>query len=292
MQSAKKSIRLGFENKCISIALDRLIFSKPLPSTLKISTKYQQIRMSIEVIGLVEPIVVIPHSEDKQSFLVLDGHLRVEAMRDIGIQETLCLISTDDEGFTYNKNVNRLSSIQEHRMIVKANENGVAAKTLAAALDISVDAIHNQFRLLNGICDEVVSLLADKPVPKSVFPILKSMKAFRQIDVANTMISLNNYTLKFATAMLHATPPEQLNESKKAKPINGGALENLQRLERELAAVQADTKLLEESYGPDNLQLTIIKTHIKSILNNARVLNWLLKTNKEYLEQLQLIAEI
>ena len=63
-------------------------------------------------------------------------------------------------------------------------------------------------------------------------------------------------------------------------------------LEKELALVQADTKLLEESYGPDNLQLTIIKTHIKTILNNARVINWLSKSNREYLEQLQLIAEM
>jgi hypothetical protein len=292
MSSQEKATLLSFEKHCINIPVEKLIFSKPLPSAIKESGKYQQIRMSLQVIGLVEPIVVIQHPEEKQNFLVLDGHIRVEAMRDIGIDKTLCLISTDDEAFTYNKNVNRLSAIQEHRMIVKANENGVAAQTLASALGISIDSIHNRFRMLDGICDEVVTLLADKPIPKGVFPILKSMKAFRQIDVANTMISLSNYSLKFAKAMLYATSPDQLIESKRAKPINGSALENLQRLEKELATVQADTKLLEESYGPDNLQLTIIKTHIKSILNNARILNWLLKTNKEYLEQLQLIAEM
>ena len=69
-------------------------------------------------------------------------------------------------------------------------------------------------------------------------------------------------------------------------------LESLQKLESELALVQADTKLLEESYGPANLQLTIIKTHIISILDNARIVKWLLKSNPEYLKQLQLIAEL
>ena len=69
-------------------------------------------------------------------------------------------------------------------------------------------------------------------------------------------------------------------------------LESLQRLERELAIVQQDTKLLEESYGPANLQLTIIKTYIISILDNARIVKWLLKSNPEYLEQLQHIAEL
>jgi len=30
------------------------------------------------------------------------------------------LISTDDEAFTYNKRISRLSAVQEHRMIAKA----------------------------------------------------------------------------------------------------------------------------------------------------------------------------
>ena len=34
----------------------------------------------------------------------------------------LCLIADDDEAFTYNKRVNRLATIQEHYMIVKAIE--------------------------------------------------------------------------------------------------------------------------------------------------------------------------
>ena len=71
-----------------------------------------------------------------------------------------------------------------------------------------------------------------------------------------------------------------------------GASEALRRLERELAAVQADTKLLEESYGPANLRLVIIKTHIKSLLDNTNVVKWLAKFRGEYLQQLQLIADI
>jgi hypothetical protein len=60
-----------------------------------------------------------------------------------------------------------------------------------------------------------------------------------------------------------------------------------------LAAVQADTRLLEEGYGPANLQLEIIKTYIgKTLLENAAVVRWLAKTHSEYLQQLQFIAEI
>lgn len=292
MQRQAKPIRLGFQEQCIKIHISKLHFSKKLAPTIKKSTKYQQIKLSIKAIGLVEPIVVTTHPKYENDFLILDGHLRAEALIELNIENALCLISTDDEGFTYNKNVNRLSVVQEHRMILRAHENGVAAETLGAALGVSADSIRQRFRLLDGICNEAINLLADKPMPRGVFPVLKGMKPFRQIDVANIMINLNNYSLKFAKAMLHATHPDQIIESKKMKVVNGNMLESLQKLERELALVQADTKLLEESYGPANLQLTIIKTHIISILDNARIVKWLLKSNPEYLEQLQLIAEL
>ena len=50
--------------------------------------------------------------------------------------------------------------------------------------------------------------------------------------------------------------------------------------------------LLEESYGPANLQLVIIKNYIKSLLETARVVRWLAKFQREYLQQLQLIADV
>lgn len=178
-------------------------------------------------------------------------------------------------------------------MIMRVHESGVSAAVLAAALGISETSIHQRFRLLDGICSEVIILLADKPLPINVFPLLKKMKPFRQIDVANVMINLNNYSIKFVKAMLHSTPEEQLISQRKKKAVlSSNAAESLQRLERELGVLQANTKILEENYGPENLQLTIIKTHIKSLLDNASIVKWLIKYNKDYFDQLQLIMEM
>ena len=178
-------------------------------------------------------------------------------------------------------------------MIVKAAESGVSVKRLSDALLISEDAIHLRFKLLDGICSEAAALLADKPAPLGIFNSLRQMKPFRQIDVAQAMINLNNYSLKLASAMLHSSLPEQLVEDAAAKARKGGGIpETLQRLHRELIAVQADTKILEEGYGPANLQLVIIKTYIKSLLDNASVVRWLAKAHAEYLQQIQLIADI
>jgi hypothetical protein len=43
-------------------------------------------------------------------------HLRLEVLRDRGISEVGSLISTDSEAFTYNKCVNRIAIIQEHKI--------------------------------------------------------------------------------------------------------------------------------------------------------------------------------
>lgn len=288
-----KSVRLGFERDCMEITLDLLHVEIPLPTGIKETVKYKQVCTSVQAIGLVEPIVVAHSRQNIGSFIVLDGRMRLEVLRDRGVQKALCLISTDDEGYTYNKRVNRLSVVQEHRMIVRAAERGVSVQQLADVLDVTPGAIRQQFKLLDGICSEAVALLADKPATYAVFRALKQMKPFRQIDAAQAMINLGNYSAKLALAMLQATSPDQLTEKASAKAQRGGPTEALQRLERELAAVQADTRLLEEGYGPSNLQLEIIKTYIgKTLLENAAVVRWLAKTHSEYLQQLQLIAEI
>ncbi|MGE8317777.1 MAG: plasmid partitioning protein RepB C-terminal domain-containing protein [Comamonas sp.] len=277
----------------MEVPLDKIRFTVPLPAGIKESVVYRRVSTSINAIGLVEPIVVALDRDQVGAFIVLDGRMRVEALRDLGVLQAMCLISTDDEGYTYNKRVNRLSVVQAHRMIVRAAERGVSVQQLADALDVSPGAIRARFRLLDGICNEAVTLLADKPATYGMFRILKQMKPFRQIDVAQTMVNLGNYSIKLATAMLQNTPVGQLTEAAATKTQSSDVTEALQRLERELASMQADTRLLEEGYGPSSLQLEIIKTHIgTTLLDNAAVVRWLAKSQPEYLQQLQRIADI
>ena len=292
MSRPRKPVQLGFETDCVDVPLEMMRPSKTLPAGIKTSVKYQQIRTSIASLGLVEPIVVVPDTERQDGYMVLDGHLRADALRDLGRTHARCLVSKDDESYTYNKRVNRLSVVQEHKMIVKAVEGGTPIGKLAEALGLSADVIRQRFRLLDGICVEAIALLAEKPATRGMFGVLRQMKPFRQMDVAQAMINLNNYSLKLALAMLNGTAPDQLVEKAAAKAQGNGASETLRRLERELAAVQADTKLLDESYGPANLQLTIIKTHIKSLLENINVVKWMAKSHQDYLQQLQIIADI
>lgn len=79
-------------------------------------------------------------------------------------------------------------------MIVRALERGVPAEKLARALDVDVKAIQRKRDMLCGICPEVVDLLKDRSVNTSTFTMLRKMRAVRQIEAAELMISAGNFT--------------------------------------------------------------------------------------------------
>jgi ParB-like chromosome segregation protein Spo0J len=101
MDKRVRPVECGFNSEWFDVPLNVLHASKVLPAKVKESIKYAQIRSSIDVIGLVEPLVVIPHSSVPGHFSVLDGHIRVEALNELGHERARCLIAKDDEGFTY-----------------------------------------------------------------------------------------------------------------------------------------------------------------------------------------------
>lgn len=287
------TVHLAFERECKLIPLELLTPSIPLSIGIKETVKFRQIAASIKVVGLVEPLVVVRNPNEPDHYILLDGRLRLMALIELSATSALCLLSTDDEAYTYNKRVNRVSPVQEHRMILKAVERGVSVEQLANALDVTPGAIKQQFKMLDGICPEAILMLADKPTTYGMFKALRKMKPVRQIDVVHAMIGLGNYSVKLALAMLQASRPEDLTAEAVAQSQSLGPSEALHRLERELAAVQSDTRLLEEGYGPSNLQLEIIKTYIsRTLLENATVVRWLAKNRAEYLQQLQLIADM
>jgi hypothetical protein len=284
----------GFERGSVSVSIDALLAMKPLRLDVKMSAKYRQIVTSIKAVGLVEPPVVIPASDQPGVYYVLDGHLRLEALRDLGVATVDCLISRDDETFTYNKRVNRLSAPQEHRMIARAIERGVSEVRLAEALGINVTGIQRRARLMDGIAEDAVELLKDSPCSLAVFDVLRKMGPMRQREAAELMVGHSNFGRPFVMAILAATPDMQLASGKRRRKQTTSTVtrEQVARLERELATLQVQIKAVEETYGLDNLHLTVARAYLVKLLGNARVVRWLAQQKPEYLTEFQSIAEL
>lgn len=289
-----KKVSVAFERECKVIALEQLVPLKVLRPGTKDSHKYQQVLSSVRAVGLVEPPAVIADPEQPGRYFLLDGHLRIEALKDLGIAEIECLIATDDETYTYNKRVNRIPPIQEHRMILRAIERGVTEERIAEALRLDVQTIKRRTRLLDGICADAVEILKDAPCPAASFHVLRRMAPMRQVEAAELMLGQNNFTAVFAKAILAATPEAMLVDPRKKKRTGERAVttEQISRMERELASLQAQVKSVEETYGIDNLHLTVTRGYVRKLIGNARVVRWLSQHRQEYLSEFQSVAEI
>ncbi len=285
-------IKYCFNEKTVSFRLSDLIYTKKLPTNYKSSQKYIQIKSTISALGLVEPILIYIDGADGTA-KILDGHLRVEALKDIGEERVACLVSTVYDTYTPNKKVNRLTIIQIQKMLKEAVRVGVPEDMLCSALNISSDSLKSNLSVLKGICPEVIELFNDRDIPKNTFMILKRMIPFRQIECANIMIKFDNYSKIFAQSLYHSSSPELLND--KGKPNideRSGNRKAIERLEKEMAQVHFDTQKIKENYGSNSLKLTIVISHIKKILENPKVFHWLLRNKQDYLSELTKISDI
>ena len=288
---AGTALQPAFMPELVTLALDLLRPHRPLPVSAVSGKKYLQVLASIVSVGLVEPLVVVADATRSGCYVVLDGRLRLEALKRLGKPDALCLISTDDETYTYNRHVNRLTPAQDARMIAEAMRKGVAPERIASVLGVMQRTVKQKAALLDGICEEAAALLADKFCPASVYSALRWLKPLRQIEAAELMCSQGNFTSAFAKAIRSTTSVEQLvtREPRKRKEPSETSLQ-IARLEREIALLQATHSAAEETYSVEHLELAVSMAYISRLLSNRTIANWLRGRYPEYWRQLDAVA--
>lgn len=291
-RSAPEPVKMAFEEKAIRLPIAAIQPLRLVSAAAKKQMKYAQIASSIKEVGIVEPPIVARDRTAPGSYLLLDGHIRIDVLKDMGQDSVECLVAADDEAFTYNKRVNRLAIIQEHKMIVKAIKSGVSEDRIARVLNIDVKTLNAKVRLLDHICPEAADLLRDKHIPASVFWVLKRMAPLRQIECAELMIAMNKYTLPYAQSLFAATPQDQLIDRRQRKVVKGLSDVQVAAMERESANLEREFKLAEQSYGADHLDLVLTKGYLTKLLANARVVRYLAQHHQGILSEFQRVAEL
>ena len=161
-------MKMVFELDKVELALDVLLPVRTIKDHHNLR-RYQAILKSIQEVGMIEPLMVYPQKDRPGTYLLVDGHLRLLALKQLGKTKAECLVAKDDECFTFNNRVNRVPPIQCHRMIVKAVRNGVKPERIAEALDMPLKVVRGLITLLDGINDEEANLLRDKNIsPKAI----------------------------------------------------------------------------------------------------------------------------
>ena len=264
-------VTMGFEPESVTIAIADILPSKFVDDSVRKSRKFLQIAASVREIGIVQPPIVARRLNLKDKCLLLDGHLRIEALKELGVDKVTCLVSLDDESLTYNRKVNPLTPVQEHRMILKVIGRGVSEQRIAEALNVNIASIRTKRDLLNGIGPEAATLLKDKDCPFNSFQALKKVKPLRQYEIAKTMTGIGNYSVAYARTLVAASPPDQLVNPGKPKTRKKISAEQIEEIERELTNLQSEVERIEANFSTDHLNLVLAASYVRSLLRNAKI---------------------
>ena len=287
-------VRMAFEPEGRVIALDHLLPLRTVHKTTKKSKKYQRIEASIRQVGVIEPIVVFPQNGAtgrNGRYLIVDGHLRYNVLKDNGEEEVFCLIATDDETFTYNHKVNQIAPIQEHFMIIKALESGVPEQRIADTLNVDISSIRKKRDMLDGLCPEVVELLKDRTIVAGALREYRRVLPMRQIEMAELMRAAHNFSTSYAKCLVAATPQERLVDSEQPKEIDGLRADDIARIEREMQTIEKDFKLIEDSHGKNVLNLVLVVSFIRRLIENVAVVKFLSRQYPDIFTEFEKLAE-
>jgi len=284
-------VAIGFDLEPLTVPVDKILPSRKTPVGVATSRKFMQIRSSIAEIGLIEPLSVGPADSKTGQHILLDGHIRLIALQELNYLEVLCLVATDDESYTYNSRINRLSTIQEHYMIRRAIQRGVTPERLAKALSMDTRTITRKMVLLEGICPEAAELLKDRQFATDISRVLRKMKPTRQVECVELMVSANTITVAYAEAMLVATPAAMLVDGKKPAKLTGLSQEQMAKMEREMSNLQGQYKMVEQTYGQDVLNLVLAKGYLTKLLENKSVARYLRQRQPEVLAEFEAIVQ-
>ena len=285
-----KQVAAAFDPQGLILPITDILPLKQIKPGIKATQKYLQVLASVREVGIIEPLIVFPQKESGKH-LLLDGHIRLEVLKQLGEAQARCLVARDDETYTYNKRVNRMAPIQEHAMILKATRNGVPEERIAAVLRVDVASIREKRDLLNGICKEAADILKTKHVTLGVFSYLKKMKPMRQIEVAELLTTASNYSVPYVKALFAATHPEMLVNPGKHKLATGLTPEQITKMEKEMEALQRDLKQIEESHGNQVLNLVLARGYVAKLLENGRVARYLDQHHTDICQELESVSE-
>ena len=283
------AVKLAFERETVTLPLAKILPTRALPATAKSSTAYKTVEASVAVVGIVEPLVVFRQQDG--TYILLEGHARLSALLESGAKTAECLVSTDDTALGYKQWVSHLAPIQANRMIVRALDAGVPDERLAKALNRPLATIRTSRTMLKDICDDALELLKDKPIKEAALRLFKHVKPLRQIEMADLMNKMANYSKAYAAAIVSRTKPDLLVESADVKLPARAKPEDLARMEVEMEALERDILLIDDSYGRNVVNLTIVRGYVKKLLENAKVVKYLAAKHADLLAEFQRIQE-
>jgi ParB family transcriptional regulator, chromosome partitioning protein len=268
------------DSKILDIPIIRL---RPLRDRKISKRDYERILASIKAIGLIEPLLVYPEGED---YVILDGVQRYRALLALGVEVVPCVVGKQREAFTPNRMVNRVSPIQENRMIEKSLEE-VGQDAIAAALGISGIAHRLKKTLLKQLHATVAAAFDQGKITWQCARELTHVKPPRQKEILSAMAGYKDYSIAFARTLIVKTPPAQREPRRgKNNPWDKKARRKSELL-KQLSAAEQKHDFYSRLYKQYTIDLLRLAIYARSLLTNDRIREYLDQHHQEIVTRFQ-----
>jgi ParB-like chromosome segregation protein Spo0J len=250
-----------------------LIRLRPLRDRKVSKREFDRIVASIKVVGLIEPLVVYPDNGD---YVILDGVQCYRALLEMGIETAPCIIGRQREAFTGNRMVNRVSPVQENRMIEKSLAE-VDEDSIAAALGISSLAHRLKKTLLKQLHPNVAAAFDQGKINRACAKEFTHVKPPRQKEILDAMEGHKDYSTAFVRALVVKTSPQQRDTHRRKNNPWDKSTQRKNDLLKKLADAEQKHDFYSRLYKQYTIDLLRLAIYARSLLTNTRI--------REYLDQ-------
>ena len=265
------------------VEIERLVPLKERDINLRKNRGYKKILSSISTIGLIEPLCTYKENGD---YIILDGFLRYKALQQLGVKTAPCLIYSTKEAYTFNRMINKLSAVQESRMLRESLKK-IDQNTVADVFGIKSIQYRLGTDLLKQIDQKIISAVDKGVMSRRCARELTYVKSPRQVEILQEMEKSGDYSISFARAMVIKTPAGMRNNKKKDKKPWQGNSDRKQMLANKLETVQKRYDFytnLYRQYAADLLKLFI---YVRELITNDKVRTYMDINNPDILERFE-----
>jgi hypothetical protein len=253
------------DSEAMDIPIIRL---RPLRERSISKRDYDRIAASVKALGLLEPLVVYPEGED---YIILDGVQRYRILLEMGVELVPCVLGKQREAFTCNRMVNRLSPLQEHRMIKTSLEKNLDEKTIANALGTAGIGHRLKKSLISQLHPDVAAAFDEGKVSRGCAREMTFIKPARQREILTAMEGYKDFSTAFARALVLKTPPAQREtRRRKSNPWDQKA-QRKNDLIKKLAEAEEKHDFYSRLYKQYTVDLLRIAIYARSVVTNVRL---------------------
>jgi ParB family transcriptional regulator, chromosome partitioning protein len=246
--------------------------------------EYERIKAGILAVGLIEPFLVFPEND---YYIILNGHQRYRILLEMGVETVPCIFAPQKEAFTSNRMVNRVSPLQESRMIKKSLEE-LDEKTIASALGITRIAHRLNATLLKQLHPSVAAAFDAGTINRTCVQELTYVTPKRQEEILKAMENYKDFSLPFVRSLVLKTP---LQSRVKNRPgMKNPWARNEQRksdLLKKLADAEEKHDFYTRLYHQYSINLLKLVIYARQLVNNECLAAYLRESHGELLTAFQ-----